>query len=135
MLAVKSPLGQRGLYRGVSHGNVVTFTIRARPLPEAITSFLKRNVVVIRRLSRDVTASTSSSSSSSEEEIEEARTDNADSDNVLNDGQRAVAPDDFWPALQRILKDSSSEWNGWNEDDLVGRVCAFGPRMKALFFG
>ncbi|KAF8319037.1 translation elongation factor 2 [Clavulina sp. PMI_390] len=122
MLPVKSPLGQRGLYKGSSH-NIVTFTIRARPLPESVTTFLQRNVSVIKRLQRDLTHS--SSSSSSDEVEDEARDGDAHRDELVQ--QPTVTVDEFWGALEKLFdEETAPEWKGKGAS-MVDRIRAFGP--------
>lgn len=133
MLAVKSPLGQRGLYQGSSHG-IVTFTIRAKPLPETITAFLQRNVSIIKRLLRDSVLSSNSTSykNESEEDDEEARDGDAHRDELFQ--QPSVTMDEFWPALEKVFEQAGPDWKA---KGLVDRIRAFGPNGVGpnLLFG
>jgi len=128
MLTIKSPLGQRGLYRGSSHG-IVTFTIGARPLPRAITTFLQRNTSVIERLIRDIAGSSATHPADEEEAAAEG---DAHRDELVQ--QPTVTVDEFWPALQKLLGDAGPEWN---EKNLVDRIHAFGPNRVGpnILFG
>lgn len=118
MLAVKSPLGQRGAYKGSSHG-IVNFTIRAKPLPEAIIAFLQRNVSVIKRLQRDLVRS---STSLENDEDDEARDGDAHRDELVQ--QPSVTVDEFWPALEKLFEQAGPDWKA---QGLVDRIRAFGP--------
>lgn len=117
---MKSPLGQRGLYKASSHG-IVNFTIQARPLPEVITSFLQRNVSIIKRLQRDLIRS-SSAAESFEGVEEEARDGDAHRDELVQ--QPSVTVDEFWPALEKLFNEAGPDWKA---KGLVDRIRAFGP--------
>lgn len=125
MLAVKSPLGQRGLYQGSSHG-IVTFTIRAKPLPETIIAFLQRNVSIIRRLQRDSVLNSNSNSNKNQGEEnyeeDEARDGDAHRDELFQ--LPSVTVDEFWPALEKVFEQAGPDWKG---KGLVDRIRAFGP--------
>lgn len=121
MLSIKSPLGQRGLYKGSSHG-AVTFSLKARPLPEAVTAFLQRNVSVIKKLQRDVIRITLSSSNSEEIDDDEARDGDAHRDELVQ--QPSVSVDEFWPTLEKLFEQAGPDWKG---KSLVDKIRAFGP--------
>jgi ribosome assembly protein 1 len=70
----KTPGFPRGTVHGASFQNLVTFTIRAVPLPEVIADFLRSNLVVIKRLLADWTRSDSTPSEEVEDEAEKAAT-------------------------------------------------------------
>lgn len=125
MLPIKSSLGQRGLYTGSSHG-VIAFTMRAAPLPDAVTTFIQRNASVIKRLQRELVGS------SPGDDNEVALEDDAHRDELVQ--QPTVTVDEFWPSLQKLLDDADPKWNGEN---LVDRIHAFGPSQVGpnILFG
>ncbi len=57
MAQPKTPGCLRGTVHGASFQNLVTFTIRAVPLPDVIADFLRSNLIVIKRLLADWTRS------------------------------------------------------------------------------
>jgi ribosome assembly protein 1 len=128
MLPIKSPFGQRGLYKGSSHGTV-TFTIQARPLPHSITAFLQRNAGVIKQLLKDIVGSSPATYTANEDATVES---DAHRDEPVQ--QPAVTVDEFWPALQKLLDDAGPEWKGKN---LAERIHAFGPNRVGpnILFG
>ena len=125
MLPTKSPLGIRGAFKGTSHG-VVSFTIRARPLPDAITIFLQRNVSIIKQvhLATTSTSPTSPSTTPLDGEEEDQPDVDAQSDELV---QRPTVSsiDEFWVQLEKLLDEAGPDFGEGKE--LAGRVWAFGP--------
>ncbi|KAM0756504.1 translation elongation factor 2 [Meredithblackwellia eburnea MCA 4105] len=102
----------RGTVIGSVQNGLVTFTVRAIPLPEDIVSFLVANASTIKRLQRDRRAG------KGEDDVEEIR---AAGDSVEED--KLVAPEEFWSKLSELAKAAGKEWVG-----LVDEIWSFGPR-------
>jgi len=117
MAPPKTPGYPRGTIHGASFQNLVTFTIRAVPLPGAIADFLRSNLSVIKRLIADSTRSDNATSEEVEDEAEKAAT-TGDIPRVPT-----VHPGQFWDALQDKCKEAGPEWAG-----IVDNVWALGPQ-------
>ena len=115
MAPPKTPHAPRGTVHGSSFQNLVTFTIRASPLPDLVTDFLRSNLAVVRRLLADRTQSVGATSA--EDEVEEAAT--------LGDILRVptIQPEQFWDAFQAKCEEAGPEWTG-----LVDNIWAMGPQ-------
>ncbi|GAA6053675.1 hypothetical protein JCM3770_001691 [Rhodotorula araucariae] len=111
MVPPKTPGQPRGTVLGAVQSGLVTFTLRAAPLPSEITAFLAANMATLKRLQRD------------------RRSGKADDDGQVAssgeapDGTAAVSVDEFWPKLEELFKGAGREWMG-----LADQVWAFGPR-------
>lgn len=152
MLPTKSPLGIRGAFKGTSQG-VVTFTTRARPLPDEITTFLQRNVFIIQKLQRerdvrtegattnghgfeslDGSAANGNAETKHEEDAQEEE-DGAALDTQQDElVQRPTVSsiDEFWTELGKLLDAAGSDFatssgGGNTGQDLAGKIWAFGP--------
>lgn len=101
----------RGTIIGSVQSGLVTFTLRAVPLPEEVTAFLIANLTTLKRLQRD-----RRSGKAEEVESDEARGD-------VVEGVEPVKPEEFWPELERLLKEAGKDWAG-----VADQVWAFGPR-------
>lgn len=113
MASVKTAGSPRGTMNGVSAQNVVTFTVRAAPLPTDVREFLLDNLAILRKLERDQKTS-----------VED---DDLDGETAIEmDGEIArqptVAVDKFWPALEDVLHKAGGEWAGISE-----QIWGFGP--------
>lgn len=108
----KSLSGIRGTIQASSALGVVTFTLRAVPLPESITAFLLANTSIIKQVQAE---SSSQNTQDQEDETEEENT-----------GELArhstVSRAEFWPALEKLLDEAGPEWKG-----ITGHIAAFGP--------
>ncbi|CEQ39072.1 SPOSA6832_00588 [Sporobolomyces salmonicolor] len=100
----------RGTVRGSVQSGLVTFTIRAVPLPADITNFLSVNMPTIKRLQRD------RRSGKADEEADDVASDAVE-------GVELVKPEEFWPKLEALLKAAGRDWAG-----LADQIWAFGPR-------
>jgi len=114
MAAPKTPGAPRGTVHGSSFQNLVTFTIRAIPLPEPVTDFLRSNLTIVKRLLADRTHSLGESSV---EEADEAAT--------IGDILRipTVHPDQFWDAFQAKCEEGGPDWAG-----IADNIWAMGPQ-------
>ena len=105
----------RGTVLGSSFQNLVTFTIRAAPLPDLVANFLRSNLTVIKRLLADQTHSVGATSV--EDDAEEAA--------AIGDILRVptVHPEQFWNAFQAKCEEAGPEWAG-----IFDNVWAMGPQ-------
>ena len=117
MAPPKTPGYPRGTVHGASFQNLVTFTIRAVPLPDVIADFLRSNLVVIKRLLANWTRSDSTPSEEVEDEAEKAAT----TGDILR--VPTVHPGQFWNALQAKCDEAGPEWVG-----IVDNIWALGPQ-------
>ncbi|KAJ8296482.1 Elongation factor-like GTPase 1 [Rhodotorula toruloides] len=110
MAPPKTPNQPRGTILGTVQSGLVTFTLRAVPLPSDITDFLNANMSTLKRLQQD------RRSGKTEEEGDTAATD-------APGGAEVVSPEEFWPRFEEVLSKAGREWAG-----LADKVWAFGPR-------
>lgn len=111
MAPPKTPNQPRGTTLGSVQAGLVTFSIRAVPLPDTITAFLIVNAQVHKRLQRDRRPG------KGDDDAGEGGDDASRSD----EGQ--VTPEEFWPRLEALGKEAGKEWVGVGE-----MVWAFGPK-------
>lgn len=109
MAPPKTPNQPRGTVLGSVQSGLVTFTIRAAPMPSSITSFLKANANTIKRIQRD-------RRSGKADDESEAVTD-------VPEGAEVVTPEEFWPKFEQVLSEAGRDWAG-----LAEQIWAFGPR-------
>lgn len=107
----------RGTIHGASFQNLVTFTIRAVPLPDLIADFLRSNLTVIKRLVADCTRSDRAILEEVKDKAEEAAT----TGDILH--VPTVHPEQFWDALQAKCEEAGPEWAG-----IVDNIWALGPQ-------
>ena len=114
MASPKTLGAPRGTVHGSSFQNLVTFTIRAAPLPDLIADFLRNNLTVVKRLVADRTHSVDATSVS---EAEEAAT--------IGDILRVptIHPEQFWDAFKAKCEEAGPEWAG-----IVDNIWAMGPQ-------
>ncbi|KAG6868225.1 hypothetical protein C0993_006001 [Termitomyces sp. T159_Od127] len=124
MAPVKTSNAPRGTIHGSSSSNIVRFTIRAIPLPQAILDFVLHNVSILKKLQHERRAKDPTNEDL--EEGQEADGNEADSHEDQGDVVRkpSVDPEQFWTALQEICKKSGGEWANVTE-----RIWAFGPQQ------
>ena len=117
MAPPKTPGYPRGTVHGASFHNLVTFTIRAVPLPGVIADFLRSNSSVIKRLIADSTRSDDATPEEVEDEAEKAA--------ITGDILRVptVHPGQFWDVLQAKCEEAGPEWAG-----IVDDIWALGPQ-------
>lgn len=104
--------------RGTIHGSLVnglvTYTIRAMPLPETITDFLLANTSTIANMSTQ------------KEQQQDDTTTNLDEDRDASDGTtqaRLLTSEQFWTELEALFAKAGPEWAGAAE-----RIWTFGPK-------
>ena len=112
MAPTKTPGAPRGTIIGQSTNGVVTFTIRAVPLPRKLLQFVMENISVLKALHR------SSQEGIPQEEVNDVV------DNYGEIIQKATTtPELFWDALGQKCKEVGGEWV-----DIVDKVWSFGPQ-------
>lgn len=118
---------KRGTIHSTVNQTVIKFTIRATPLPQAITSFLQENISVLKRIDNLRKASSSeddvSPAAAVHREVEDAELALENEDEVGEGGKPTVKWEAFWEALQGKCQEAGAEWA-----QMASRVWAFGPR-------
>jgi ribosome assembly protein 1 len=109
MAPTKVPNQPRGTTHGQSSQQVVSFTIRARPLPDLILCFILDNLSIIKALERKM-----AHMQAHQEETQEL-------DYVGRNP--TVSPENFWEAFAEKCKEAGSEW-----EELADRTWSFGPQ-------
>ncbi|TFK40717.1 P-loop containing nucleoside triphosphate hydrolase protein [Crucibulum laeve] len=114
----KTSGASRGTIRSVSALNIVTFTIRASPLPRLILDFVLDNIVTLKKLQYERRMQQQGQEKATEEEVHEGI-------DVYGDIVRkpTVKPENFWNALKEKCKEAGGEW-----EDITDRIWAFGPQ-------
>lgn len=116
MAPVKNSGKPRGTVVGSLQAGLLTFVIRAVPLPSALTTFLLANSLTIKRLHRV-------GSGVRGELIDDDLEDHSGGDGVGVGSEAAVKVEDFWATLDGICREEGKEWK-----DAAQEVWAFGPR-------
>ncbi|KAJ7712423.1 P-loop containing nucleoside triphosphate hydrolase protein [Mycena metata] len=113
MAPPKTANAPRGTIHGNSSQNIVTFTIRASPLPRPILEFILQNVVVLKILQ------------GGDADADAAEMDEEDGSNIDGNIVRkpSVKPEEFWDALRGKCQEAGGEWA-----DIAERIWAFGPQ-------
>jgi ribosome assembly protein 1 len=121
MAPVKNVGRPRGTIIGSLQSGLLTFVIRAIPLPESITSFLLANTTTIKRLHR--LGASASSSSTIEDDQDDSNTNSSTSSGTGINKSLVAKPEEFWIKLEEICKTEGKEWKNVAEE-----VWAFGPK-------
>lgn len=108
----KVPNEPRGTIHGQSSQQVVSFTIRARPLPDVVLDFILDNLSIIKALQRKVSYT----------QAHQGETQEFDKVDYLS-RKPSVNPEHFWEAFSEKCKEAGSEW-----EELVDRTWSFGPQ-------
>lgn len=116
MAPTKTPGATRGTIKGASTQNIVSFTIRASPIPTQLLDFILENIVTLKKLLHD--RSTQPGKPAGEEEEETV----ADKYGEIMRNP-SVKPEQFWDALQDKCKEVGGEWEG-----ITDKVWTFGPQ-------
>lgn len=109
MAPTKTKDAPRGTIIGTLANQLLTFKIRAVPLPEAVTAFLLANASTVAKLQAD-------RKTEEEAEVEQDSTE-------VQDERLQVKPTDFWDALAKVLDEAGGQWQG-----AADRIWAFGPK-------
>ncbi|KAG8698380.1 Cytoplasmic GTPase/eEF2-like protein (ribosomal biogenesis) [Ceratobasidium sp. 395] len=116
----KTPNATRGTVHGSSAHGAVTFTIRATPLPEAITDFLQANISIMRKWLREGHVQNTQDSAEGEATASE------DEAAVEADSDASQVPTvkyaDFWPTFAKICEEAGTQWA-----NLPSQIVATGP--------
>ena len=110
MAPIKTPNAPRGTMRGSSAHKVVTYTIRAVPIPTTILDFILENILVLKTLIRD----------KRDQQIEEEQDVDLHGDVIR---KSTINPDQFWDVFVEKCKEVGGEW-----EDVAARTWAFGPQ-------
>lgn len=110
----KTPGRPRGTILGSVQTGLVTFTIRAVPLPESITNFLIANLPTLKKLQRDRRLG-------AKQVLDTDSVDDIRPEGV--DASLEVSVEEFWGKLEELCTVAGKEWIGVAE-----QVWAFGPR-------
>jgi ribosome assembly protein 1 len=106
MAPPKTKDAPRGTIHGSLFNGLVTYTIRALPLPEPVIDFLSAHTATIANL------------------LSHSAGDGDDLDASDAQGQaRLLAPEQFWEELEGLFKEAGQEWAGAAE-----RIWAFGSK-------
>ncbi|EIW70862.1 hypothetical protein TREMEDRAFT_68249 [Tremella mesenterica DSM 1558] len=108
----KTPGAQRGTIHGSLLNGLVTFTIRAIPLPSSITEFLSLNGTTIGSMIVQHRPHSEDSSDSSDLATDER-----------TEGSRVISSSEFWSTFSTLLDEAGSEWQGASD-----RIWSFGPK-------
>jgi ribosome assembly protein 1 len=134
----------RGTISGAVLGGLISFTVRAIPLPEPITNYLAKQSEMMRKISlrqeRKLDPTNSLSDSAGVEPLPSSNTESMD---LMNDVQQYDQTADpartshnnydsaFWSGLDDACKSlTNSSTNELDFDKLVDSIWAFGPKRS-----
>ncbi|KAJ7134421.1 P-loop containing nucleoside triphosphate hydrolase protein [Mycena epipterygia] len=117
MAPPRTPNATRGTIHGSSSQNIVTFAIRASPLPRLILDFILQNLVTLKILQHE--------RKGGDVAVDDAEMDDEDGSNIDGNIVRkpSVKPEQFWDALRAKCQEVGGEWT-----DIAERIWAFGPQ-------
>lgn len=133
MVPSKNPDQPRGTVSGSVSNGLITYTIRAVPLPDQITDYLNKSSDLIRNIAprhrADQTKKTSPLPSTertvSTDEVDDLpQTSVTDVDHITSVKAGTV----FWNSLDEKYKEYHSSTNDEDLKDFVEKIWAFGPR-------
>lgn len=122
MAPTKTHGALRGTIKGASARDVVSFTIRAMPIPAPLLEFIVNNMVIVKRLQQDHKTQQEGKDSEAQGQEEEENVADRYGDIAL---QPSVKPEQFWDAFRDKCKDIGGEWEG-----ITDRVWVFGPQNE-----
>jgi ribosome assembly protein 1 len=111
MAPIKTLNAPRGTMRGSSAHKVVTFTIRAVPVPTTILDFILENIMALKTLIHD----------KRDQQVEEEEQDVNLHGDVIR--KSTISPDQFWDVFAEKCKNVGGEW-----EDVAAKTWAFGPQ-------
>lgn len=114
----------RGTMNGSVLNGVVTFTVRARPLPAEVTKFLINNMDTVRRVvqhERELTSGGDTSAPGIEDVTAESASAAQQGDAGASIAQ--MNPAEFWKKLDALFAKAGKDWT-----DVSSRIWSFGPR-------
>jgi len=113
MAPTKTPNASRGSIRGQSSQQVVSFTIRARPLPPLILDFILDNFTILKSLQH-------------KESLEQGHKLEEEDQEFDKHGEivrkPTTNPEQFWEAFSQKCKEAGNDWEG-----VADRTWAIGP--------
>ncbi|KAJ9477492.1 Ribosome assembly protein 1 [Pseudozyma hubeiensis] len=107
----------RGTAEGSVANGVVSYRVRAVPLPKPVVEFLLANAQTLRRLQNK------SASGVAEEDVDAGSVDAAGSQ-----ASKTVRADKFWTALESVLEKCGQDRTGEDWREVVEKIVSFGPR-------
>jgi ribosome assembly protein 1 len=125
---VNKDLG-RGVVVGVTSSKQVSVTLRVRPLPSDVTTFLVKNAGSIKRLYSDRRAAEEPRDNSSPERAAEHVTiqdEAAEGDDELSRARKVLSSEELGRELQSQFDGEKGRLDTWK--GVVDRIVSFGPR-------
>ncbi|KAJ7601116.1 translation elongation factor 2 [Mycena floridula] len=115
MAPPKTPNAVRGTAHGSSSQGVVTFTIRASPLPPVLLEFILDNILTLRKLMQ----------SRADREKDDELMEGLEALDKQGDVVRkpSINPEQFWVALKEKCREVGGEW-----DSVPDKIWSFGPQ-------
>lgn len=120
MAPPKTPGASRGTVHGSILSGLVSFTIRAVPLPEAVVSFLLANTATTSAM---LSHRSSEDGLSVSDDIDELDATDGQRGTGTGGVDRTLSSEQFWKELQRLFQSAGPEWA-----DATERIWAFGPK-------
>ncbi|KAJ7205916.1 translation elongation factor 2 [Mycena haematopus] len=117
MAPPKTPNAPRGTIQGASSQSIVTFTIRASPLPRIILDFVLDNLGTLKILQHERRGGADSDDVDAEGDLDSSAIDG----NIMR--KPNVKPEQFWDALRDKCREAGGEWT-----DISEHIWAFGPQ-------
>lgn len=116
MAPTKTLNAPRGTIRGQSSQQVISFTIRARPLPSLILDFLLDNFTILKTLQRKKSLEQDHRLREEEQEFDKYG-------EVIR--KPTTSPEQFWEAFGQKCKEVGNDWA-----DIADRTWAIGPHKS-----
>lgn len=108
----------RGTMDGSVANGVVSYRVRAVPLPKPVVEFLLANTQTLRRLQNRSSAGG----------VAEADEEAGSVDAAGSQASKTVRADKFWQTLQTVLEKCGQDRTGEDWREVVERIVSFGPR-------
>ena len=119
MAPPKTPGAPRGTVQNTLFG-IVTYSIRAIPLPPAISEFLLSHTTTIRRV---VSQQLDTGAEALEGEEGDVDGTGEQTQSQAQDSVRQLSPEQFWDELEAVCQKGGGEWVG-----AADRIWSFGPK-------
>ncbi|CAG7853063.1 Ribosome assembly protein 1; AltName: Full=EF-2 like GTPase; AltName: Full=Elongation factor-like 1 [Serendipita indica DSM 11827] len=120
MAPPKTANAPRGTVHGSASHSLATFTVRAVPMPDALTEYLQQNHSIIARLEREMHDRVNGV------QQQDSRDEDTEEELAIAHGELfhkpTVKPEDFWTTFTDIAKKAGGEWA-----KRASHVWAFGP--------
>lgn len=121
MAPVKNVGRLRGTIIGSLQAGLLSFVVRAVPLPESITTFLLANSSTLKKLHR---LGAAKSTAEGEDELDDVTASIENGSGSRIEIEKAmVKPEEFWNRLGEICAKEGKEWKS-----VADEVWAFGPK-------